>query len=488
MMGTQPAYKLLVGALLCDALRSEHQKRGFDIVEAAEWEALALPLLVRPIVDLPVMVQIHLGYAAHCLGNSIPPHERDDLAEALELACIVGADAVCAATQSVVDVTRRICPFDRKVTIIPYPVAIDTSQSMASPPGNGAALFVGRLHRRKGCDVLAAAADIFLGRNPLATVRVAGSDTKSSPPSPSMLAEMMQRIDPSVRDRFIYLGELSQGELRREIQACRFQIVPSVVENFANTAIDAMAMGRLVIYGGNTGLDEVVGDAGIRVWPLTAAVLAQKMELAWRDCTLAEEYGKRAVNRLRTQFDAATVSHERVKFYEKVIADHRSEPRDQNRQWEGLSGAQTRAVLAAMIAQMSGTVGIEPETPTPGMMLTARLKELSQRLARPPIVWLFGAGRYTLRLLGERYRWQSLGLRIAGIIDEHPRFEDSPVYLGFQVEKPANLCAAIKAGQAVDAIVLSTDTLEGVFRERVQCFADLGVEILTLSAKSWRMA
>jgi glycosyltransferase involved in cell wall biosynthesis len=482
LMGTQAAYKLLIGTLLCDAIRHEHRAHRFDVLEAAECEGLVLPLLVRPIADLPVVVQIHLGFAANSFGNSVAPEDRDDLAEALELATIVGADAACAATQSVVDVTRRLCPFERDVTIIPYPVQIaDAAAPISSSSSDGAALFVGRLQRRKGCDVFASAANIFLRRNPQASVRVAGSDTQTVGEGQSMLAEMMGRIDSSVRDRFVFLGELSQSELRRQIENCRYQVVPSIVENFANTAVDAMALGRAVIYGGTTGLDDVVGDAGIRVWPLTAELLAEKMELAWKDSALTESLGLRGRERVRTHFDPAIVSQQRVDFYRKVIAERRTNGGKREHQWEALSGPQIRAVLCVLISQMSGTVGLLPEIPTPGLLLAARLTHLADKLKRPPNVWLFGAGRYTQRLLGERHRWQSLGISLAGIIDEHPRFEQTPTYLGLSVQKPAHLCAAIKGGQLVDANILSTDTHESVFRERTKCFADLGIQIVALT-------
>jgi glycosyltransferase involved in cell wall biosynthesis len=482
LAGTQSTYKLLVGTMLCDALRSEHQALPFDIVEAAECEGLALPLLLRPLPNLPVVVQIHLGLAANAVGNGITEADRDHVGEAVELASIVGADAVCAATQSVVDVTRTVSPFSRDVMLIPYPVEPNLKDEMPPPPANGGALFIGRLHRRKGCDVLAAAADLFLRRNPLATLRIAGSDTRLGAEAESMLAQMIARIDAPVRDRFIYLGELSQSQVRAEIHACLFQITPSVIENFANTAVDAMAMGRLVIYGGNTGLDEVVADAGIRVWPLTAENLADQMERAFRNPKLAQEYGQRAVERVRARFDAQVISRRRIAFFEQVIADHQSGRIDRDRQWQALTGRQIAAVLSAMVSQMSAAAGLDPADSTPGLLLTARLRELQNRLGRPPGVWLFGAGRFTLRLLGERHRWESLGLALAGIIDDHPRFEQSPSYLGLPVAKPAKLCAAVQAGLKIDAIILSTDTLEDLFRERTECFAKIGIQIVTLSS------
>ncbi|MGA2233405.1 MAG: glycosyltransferase family 4 protein [Tepidisphaeraceae bacterium] len=477
---TQAAYKLGIGALLCDALRTEHQADRFDLVEAAECEALALPLLLRPIRNLPVVVQIHLGYAANAFGNSAAATDHDVLAEALELASIVGADAVCAATASVVEVTRKLCPFDRQATIISHPVDVSPDRTPTPAPSGGPALFVGRLLRRKGCDVLAAAANIFLRREPRATLRIAGSDSPVASGGPSMLAEMIAAGDAPLRDRFIYLGELSQAQVRREIEACSFQVVPSTVENFANTAVDAMAQGRLVIYGGNTGLDEVVGDAGLRVWPLTAENLAQKMQEAWTNPQLVQEYGQRGFNRVCTNFNEAKITQDRLTFYGKVISEHRRDPAPPPRQWQALNSLQIRSILEALVQQMSGTLGLPGAILTPGRLLTARLKELENRRQRPPKVWLFGAGRFTTRLLGERHLWESIGLPLAGIVDEHPRFQQNPTYLGLEVQTPAQLCAAIEHGQVVDAIILSTDTLHEVLRRRAECFRELGVEVLAL--------
>jgi glycosyltransferase involved in cell wall biosynthesis len=474
--GGHAAYKLGTGILLCDALRAEHQADPFDLFEAAECEGLALPLLLRPIPNLPVVVQIHLGYAANAFGNSNPPGESDILAEALEFAGIVGADAVCAATASVVEVTRKLCPFDRAATIIPYPVDVAGTTPSLAPKG-GPALFVGRLLRRKGCDVLAAAANIFLQAQPGATVRIAGSDSPAAG-GESMLARMIAAVDPTVRDRFIYLGELSQAQVRREIEACSFQVVPSVVENFANTAVDAMALGRLVIYGGNTGLDEVVAEAGIRVWPLTAEHLAQKMQTAWSDHRLAQDYGRRGFERVREKFDATKITRQRLDFYESVITDHRRETSPPPRQWQALSAPQIRAVLEALVQQMTGTLGLPGPIPTPGRLLLAQMTALSRRLNRPPTIWLFGAGRYTQRLLAERYLWESAGFSIAGIVDDHRRFQESPDYLGITVKSAQQLCAAIERGEAVDAIILSTDALTEVLSRRAQCFRDLGIEVL----------
>ncbi len=87
--------------------------------------------------------------------------------------------------------------------------------------------------------------------------------------------------------------------------------------------MDAFAAGRTVIYGGNTGLDDVVADAGIRVWPLTVENLAAEMGKALRDDAVIATYEHRGIDRVRTHFSVEKVTRQRVTFYQGVIANLR---------------------------------------------------------------------------------------------------------------------------------------------------------------------
>jgi len=477
--GELAGYKLAVGALLTTALRYEHMKAPFDLVEAAEYEALGLPLILKPIRNLPVVVQIHLGTAVNVYGNDIPVNVTDHLAEALELASILGADAVYAATQSIVDVTRRVTPFERPVEVIPYPISIPTN-STPTPLG-GPVLFVGRLQKRKGCDVLASAASIFLQKNPEATIRIAGADTNTGPNGTSMWQEMLRRIDPKVHGRFVFLGELPQEEVRRELSGCRFQVIPSIVENFANTAIDAFAAGRAIVYTGNTGLDDVVGDAGLRVWPLNAETLAAQMQQAWTDDRLIAEYSGRASQRVRMHFPIKQVTRRRISFYEKCIRECAQRGnRPAFERLNRMTPEQIGCVLNALADILHSCVGVEGFVSTPGRLLTAYLERLRDELGRVPTIWLFGAGRHTTRLMGERFLWESHGLALAGIIDDHARFNSSSTYLGLPVRSSSAMEAALSRGERVDSVILSTDTLQELFWTHTAPFRALGVTTVKL--------
>ena len=66
------AYKLALAWLLTECVRDVHARSPFDIVEAPEYEALGLPLMIHPAPRLPVVTQAHLGSAINRLGNRQP--------------------------------------------------------------------------------------------------------------------------------------------------------------------------------------------------------------------------------------------------------------------------------------------------------------------------------------------------------------------------------------------------------------------------------
>ncbi len=236
----------------------------------------------------------------------------------------------------------------------------------------------------------------------------------------------------------------------------------------------------MVVYGGGTGLDEVVGGSGVRVRPLTAETLAAAMGSAWNNRRLTRELGSRGREKVERDYDPAAVCRARVGFYGEVISDFSCKRGERVPEWSAVTGSQVRAILGMLTCQLASAAGLEPARPTPGMVLAAKLTALAARLGRPPRVWLFGAGRFTQKLLGERHRWESVGFSLAGVIDDHRRFAESPSWLGLSVKNSGAALATMAGENQIDAVVLSTDTLLAVFRERTRPFAERGCLVITL--------
>src|SRR5437868_9166540 len=78
------AYRLAIASLLCDALLQIHAHQPFDLIEAPEVDALALPLMLRSDFDAPVITHLHCCTALVHLSNQSPANSVQSLTTALE--------------------------------------------------------------------------------------------------------------------------------------------------------------------------------------------------------------------------------------------------------------------------------------------------------------------------------------------------------------------------------------------------------------------
>jgi hypothetical protein len=95
-------------------------------------------------------------------------------------------------------------------------------------------------------------------------------------------------------------------------------------------------------------------------------------------------------------------------------------------------------------------------------------------------ILLFGAGKYTARLLTERQTWERDGHRVMGIIDDDPRFAATPIYLGLPVRSLLDVEMEASNGKPMPAVVLSTDTFIDQLWERTARLRLLGVQVAHL--------
>jgi glycosyltransferase involved in cell wall biosynthesis len=133
----------------------------------------------------------------------------------------------------------------------PAPVAV-RGRAPGRPPVVG---FLGRLEREKGADLLAGVAALL----PDVRFRVAGAGALAVPPGPNL--ELTGRVDAAA-----FLGRLD----------CL--LVPSRVEAFGRSAVEAMSLGVPVVHSGVGGLAEVTrvadGVLAFRAEPSPAALAA----------------------------------------------------------------------------------------------------------------------------------------------------------------------------------------------------------------------
>ena len=79
-------------------------------------------------------------------------------------------------------------------------------------------------------------------------------------------------------DRVIFLGEIKYPEIISIYRSASLYVLPSKVENFPFTVLEAMSEGLPVIGSNSTGCAEAIGDNGLLFDPSNVDELAEKME------------------------------------------------------------------------------------------------------------------------------------------------------------------------------------------------------------------
>jgi len=138
------------------------------------------------------------------------------------------------------------------------------------------------------------------------------------------------------------------------------------------------------------------------------------------------------------------------------------------------------AVLPALVRIASSLCGLHSAMETPGTRLLRLMSEIESESGSPAEVVLYGAGKHTARLLAERNVWESKKHKVVGIIDDHPRFGQTPVYLDLPVQALESATARVAAGKVLPPVVLSTDTYEDQFWEQAAALREAGVAVFRL--------
>lgn len=189
-----------------------------------------------------------------------------------------------------------------------YVTAIPTGldEEPRAGPGNGDyALFVGRLVRTKGLDVLVEAMRDVDGK---VVICGKGPDRK----------HLQKRIAKAgVGDKIELRGFVPDDEREKLMGECRFFVMPSLFESFGLAAAEALAHGRPILCSDADGLPSTVGDAGYVVTKNDARALADALNIMFTDDGLVEDRASKAIQVAR-QYDWDIIHEKMTEVYGKV--------------------------------------------------------------------------------------------------------------------------------------------------------------------------
>ncbi|MGH7658546.1 MAG: glycosyltransferase, partial [Gemmatimonadales bacterium] len=211
----------------------------------------------------------------------------------------------------------ELVDLEPKIEVIPFGIDQHRWEEVEPPPQRRVprAIFIGRLVRYKGVDVLLRALELV----PELHLDVVGSG-----PEGPRLQTLSRAL--AIQDRVRFYGELPDEELPRRMADADFLVLPSVTieEMFGLVVLEAMAAGRPVI---TTAVPSAVrevnlpGETGMEVPIRDVPALAGALEILARDGELRRRMGEAGRRRVRESFTSRRMVEDHLRLYERVLGE-----------------------------------------------------------------------------------------------------------------------------------------------------------------------
>ena len=169
----------------------------------------------------------------------------------------------------------------------------------------------------KGFHTLAQALPRVLEQYPNAYAALVGRDMESSL-APSM-ADYGRALCESSAERLVLLGILPHRQLYPVIAGAHLVVLPSLIDNFPNSCLEAMGLGKVVIGTLGTSFEELIseGATGFLVSPNNPEALAEEIITAWIHPKL-EEMGA-AARQNTLEFSPEITVETLLTYYREVL-------------------------------------------------------------------------------------------------------------------------------------------------------------------------
>lgn len=149
-------------------------------------------------------------------------------------------------------------------------------------------LFFGRFQLHKGFHILAQALPQVLNAHPDCTAVLVGLDLET--PLASSMKEYALSLCEKHEERLVFISQIPHTQLYPIIKGARLVVLPSLIDNFPNTCLEAMALAKPVVGTRGASFEELIveGKTGFLVPAGEVDALADKINEVWIHPRLGE--------------------------------------------------------------------------------------------------------------------------------------------------------------------------------------------------------
>jgi phosphatidylinositol alpha-mannosyltransferase len=298
--------RLAFGPLSVSRVRRWVRDGSFDVLHVHEPAVPSLSLLACWVAAGPIVATVHTAMPRSRVLLAAQPVLRSALEK------IDGRIAVSEAAR-----TTLVEHLGGDAVLIPNGVATTRyrhAEPLAGWPGGGGAIgFLGRMDEpRKGLPVLLKAFDLLARQRPDLRLLIAG---------PGDVGEQQGKLPAALRDRAVFLGEVTETEKVRVLHSVDVFCSPNTGgESFGIVTAEAMAAGVPIVASNIEAFRQVLRDG--RAGELFAA--GDPADLARVAARLLDDPARRAELSVAAlaavaEYDWAVVAREVVSVYETVV-------------------------------------------------------------------------------------------------------------------------------------------------------------------------
>jgi glycogen(starch) synthase len=243
-----------------------------DVIECQDYAAIGYFLLQRrltlggPLKGVPVQLHIHTPDYLIQKWNQYPRWKLPDYwIGRMERASLWMADHVVAPSQAIVDAVEVSMEGTLpQVDIVPYPLTFQFEDDQATiAPEVPLLVYAGRIELRKGVEPLIKACEQLWNTGEEFQLQLVGGDVHIPLRGGSYTRWLQERYEDRITSGQIRLtGNLSHEDCLDRMRSATAIALPSLYENFPNTCMEAMALGKVVVASSNGGMREMIDDRG----------------------------------------------------------------------------------------------------------------------------------------------------------------------------------------------------------------------------------
>ena len=292
------------------------QNEDFDIIEFPLWDIEGFTNSFSK--DIPMVVRVETPIFKVAEINNWTINDDIETSIALEKKFLENSDGIIAISENI------------KKTISDHydlknndwyrgPIGIPTN-TKSNTSNSKTILFVGRLEKRKGADILIKAIPFVLKKHHDTKFYFVGSDTDYQNNS-SFKNYMISLIDKKYFENVEFYGYVDDKTLDDFYSKCSLFVAPSIYESFGIIFLEAMNTAKPVIGTTAGGIPEVVesGKTGFLVEPGNEKELAEKIIYILDNPEEGRKMGKNGKKRLEELFSDEKFANDSLTIYSQVI-------------------------------------------------------------------------------------------------------------------------------------------------------------------------